>query len=54
MAKKKRKKKRKEPAHFKHQRACAKAIGIQPFKAWTASQKKKVKACVQKKMGKKK
>lgn len=44
-----RKRKRKLNTALKHTRECAKAIGIKPFKKWSASQKKRVKACVLKK-----
>lgn len=41
----------KVPVKLKLTRECALTAGIKPFKKWTASQKKTVAACVDRKMG---
>lgn len=41
----------KVPIKLKLTRECALTAGIKPFKKWTASQKKSVAACVDKRMG---
>ena len=42
--------KRKLPLKLKLNVECARAVGIKPFKKWTASQHKQVDSCIVKKM----